>query len=152
MAFDKNLDKELFSESKEFETTKVTVSVFSYNEGTAKLQIGRSNLDVESQEFTRFAKLGRMTKEEVEAIVLGLPTRLNGQDNEMTPRVMKLKEELEKAFPEKKIVLEDERFTSKMALQSMIAMGSKKKDRKEKARNLDKVSAAIIHQSYLEKQ
>lgn len=91
-------------------------------------------------------------KEEVEAIVLGLPTRLNGQDNEMTPRVMKLKEELEKAFPEKKIALEDERFTSKLALQSMIAMGSKKKDRKEKAGNLDKVSAAIILQSYLEKQ
>lgn len=91
-------------------------------------------------------------KEEVEAIVLGFPTRLNGLDNEMTPRVMKLKEELEKAFPEKKIALEDERFTSKMALQSMISMGSKKKDRKEKAGNLDKVSAAIILQSYLEKQ
>lgn len=91
-------------------------------------------------------------KEEVEALVLGLPTRLNGQDNEMTPKVMKLKEELEKAFPDKKIALVDERFTSKMAMQSMIAMGSKKKDRKEKAGNLDKVSAAIILQSYLERQ
>lgn len=91
-------------------------------------------------------------KEEVEALVLGLPTRLNGQDNEMTPRVMKLKEELEKTFPEKKIALIDERFTSKMAMQTMIAMGSKKKDRKEKAGNLDKVSAAIILQSYLERQ
>jgi putative holliday junction resolvase len=92
------------------------------------------------------------SKEEVEAIVLGLPIRLNGQDNEMTPRVMKLKEELEKVFPEKKIALIDERFTSRMAMQSMIAMGSKKKDRKEKAGNLDKVSAAIILQSYLERQ
>lgn len=92
------------------------------------------------------------SKEDVEALVLGLPTRLNGQDNEMTPRVMKLKEELEKAFPDKKISLIDERFTSKMALQTMIAMGSKKKDRKEKAGNLDKVSAAIILQSYLERQ
>lgn len=92
------------------------------------------------------------SKEEVETIVLGFPTRLNGQDNEMTPRVMKLKEKLVQAFPEKKIVLEDERFTSKMAMQSMITMGSKKKDRKEKAGNLDKVSAAIILQSYLEKQ
>jgi putative holliday junction resolvase len=91
-------------------------------------------------------------KEDVEAIVLGLPIRLNGQDNEMTPRVLKLKDELETAFPEKKIILIDERFTSKMALQSMIAMGSKKKDRKEKAGNLDKVSAAIILQSYLEQQ
>ncbi len=91
-------------------------------------------------------------KEEVEAIVLGLPTRLNGQDNEMTPRVMKLKEELTHTFPAQKIILVDERFTSKLAMQSMIAMGSKKKDRKEKAGNLDKVSAAIILQSYLEKQ
>lgn len=91
-------------------------------------------------------------KEEVEALVLGHPTRLNGQDNEMTPRVLKLKEDLEKIFPNKKIVLIDERFTSKMAMQTMIAMGSKKKDRKEKAGNLDKVSAAIILQSYLERQ
>lgn len=106
---------------------------------------------IETGQLMNFLK-SYFAKEEVEAIVLGLPTRLNGQDNEMTPRVMKLKEELEKAFPEKKIALEDERFTSKMALQSMIAMGSKKKDRKEKAGNLDKVSAAIILQSYLEKQ
>lgn len=91
-------------------------------------------------------------KEEVEALVLGHPTRLNGQDNEMTPKVLKLKEDLEKTFPNKKIVLIDERFTSKMAMQTMIAMGSKKKDRKEKAGNLDKVSAAIILQSYLERQ
>lgn len=91
-------------------------------------------------------------KEDVEALVLGLPTRLNGQDNEMTPSVLKLKKVLENDFPDKKIVLVDERFTSKMAMQSMIAMGSKKKDRKEKAGNLDKVSAAIILQSYLEQQ
>lgn len=91
-------------------------------------------------------------REEVEALVLGLPIRLNGQDNEMTPRVMQMKEVLEKTFPDKKIILVDERFTSKMAMQSMIAMGSKKKDRQEKAGNLDKVSAAIILQSYLDRQ
>jgi len=106
---------------------------------------------IETGQVLNFLK-SYCAKEEVEAIVLGLPTRLNGQDNEMTPRVLKLKEELEKAFPQMKIALEDERFTSKMAMQSMIAMGSKKKDRKEKAGNLDKVSAAIILQSYLEKQ
>lgn len=106
---------------------------------------------IETGQLINFLK-SYCAKEEVEAIVLGLPTRLNGQDNEMTPRVMKLKEELEKAFPQLKIALEDERFTSKMAMQSMITMGSKKKDRKEKAGNLDKVSAAIILQSYLEKQ
>ncbi|MFN3999535.1 Holliday junction resolvase RuvX [Algoriphagus sp.] len=106
---------------------------------------------IESGQLMNYLKT-YCAKEDVEAIVLGLPTRLNGQDNEMTPRVMKLKGELEKTFPEKRIVLVDERFTSKMAMQSMIAMGSKKKDRKEKAGNLDKVSAAIILQSYLEQQ
>lgn len=92
------------------------------------------------------------TKEDVDTLVLGYPTRLNGTDNEMTPKVMAMKGQLEKLFPDKKIELVDERFTSKMAMQSMIAMGSKKKDRKEKAGNLDKVSAAIILQSYLERQ
>jgi putative Holliday junction resolvase len=85
-------------------------------------------------------------------LVLGYPTRLDGSDNEMTPRVISMKDRLGKEFPSKKIELIDERFTSKMAMQSMIAMGSKKKDRKEKAGNLDKVSAAIILQSYLERQ
>lgn len=106
---------------------------------------------VETSQLMAFLK-AYCAKEEVETLVLGLPIRLNGQDNEMTPRVMKLKEALEMAFPEKKIALVDERFTSKMAMQSMIAMGSKKKDRREKAGNLDKVSAAIILQSYLERQ
>lgn len=91
-------------------------------------------------------------KEEVEVLVLGHPTRLNGQANEMTPLVLALKEKLELAFPAQKVVLIDERYTSKMAMQTLIAMGSKKKDRRENAGNLDKVSAAIILQSYLERQ
>jgi putative Holliday junction resolvase len=106
---------------------------------------------VETSQLMGFLK-AYCAKEEVEAFALGFPTRLNGQDNEMTPRVLKLKEELEKAFPNKKIALVDERFTSKMAMQSMIAMGSKKKDRREKTGNLDKVSAAIILQTYLAQQ
>ncbi len=68
MAFDKSLDKALFSESAEFETTKVTVSVMSYNEGTAKLQLSRENLNPESGDY-RFAKLGRLFKEEAEAVI-----------------------------------------------------------------------------------
>jgi putative holliday junction resolvase len=89
-------------------------------------------------------------KEDVETIVLGFPKKLDGKPNEMTPKVISLKDRLTKLFPDKKLVLIDERFTSKMAMQSMITMGSKKKDRKEKTGNLDKVSAAIILQSYLE--
>lgn len=90
------------------------------------------------------------SKEEVETIVIGYPKSLDGSDNEMTPRVISLKDRLGKIFPNKNIVLVDERYTSKMAMQSMIAMGSKKKDRKEKAGNLDKISAAIILQTYLQ--
>lgn len=89
-------------------------------------------------------------KEEVEVIVLGFPKSLDGTPNEMTPKVLSMKDRLSDLFPDKKVVLVDERFTSKMAMQSMIAMGSKKKDRREKTGNLDKVSAAIILQSYLE--
>ena len=92
------------------------------------------------------------SKGDVDTLVLGYPIRLDGTPNEMTPRVISMKDRLGKEFPSKKIEMIDERFTSKMAMQSMISMGSKKKDRKEKAGNLDKVSAAIILQSYLEKQ
>ncbi|WP_304518275.1 Holliday junction resolvase RuvX [Cecembia rubra] len=104
---------------------------------------------VETSKLIEFLQI-YFGKEEVETIVLGYPKNLNGEANEMTPRVISLKDRLSKLFPDKKLVLIDERFTSKMAMQSMIAMGSKKKDRIEKTGNLDKVSAAIILQSYLE--
>ena len=68
MAFDKNLDKALFSETVQFETTRITVGVFSYNEGTSKMQISRENLNQNTGEYT-LAKLGRMLKEEAEAVI-----------------------------------------------------------------------------------
>jgi len=67
MPFDSSLDKNLFSESVEFERSKITVGVFSYNEGISKLQISRENKNA-SGEYS-FAKLGRMTKEEAEAVL-----------------------------------------------------------------------------------
>ncbi len=65
--FDKSLDKELFAESLDFEKSKVTVAVFAYNNGTPKLQIGRENKNAAGE--LSFAKLGRMTKEEVEKVM-----------------------------------------------------------------------------------
>jgi hypothetical protein len=65
--FDKSLDKELFSESVDFERSVVTVAVFSYNENTPKLQLSRQNKNAEGE--LNFAKLGRLVKEEVEAII-----------------------------------------------------------------------------------
>ncbi len=67
MPFDKSLDKELFSEKVDIEATRITVSVMSYNEGEAKLQISRENRD--SSDNYRFSKLGRMSKVEAEAIL-----------------------------------------------------------------------------------
>ena len=64
-------------------------------------------------------------------------------------QVKQLHKHLQKQFPEKPVNLHDERFTSKIALDAMIASGYKKKDRREKG-NIDKVSATVILQSYLE--
>ncbi len=65
MAFDPKLDKELFKTEKNFETTKLIVSIRSYNEGLPKIQISRSN---RTNDNWVFAKLGRLTKEEAEAL------------------------------------------------------------------------------------
>ncbi|HLD00326.1 MAG TPA: hypothetical protein VJC39_01140 [Candidatus Nanoarchaeia archaeon] len=65
--FDKNLDKELFSESVDFDRSVITVAVFSYNEGISKLQLSRQNKNAEGE--LSFAKLGRMTKEEVSVVM-----------------------------------------------------------------------------------
>jgi hypothetical protein len=67
MPYDSSLDESLFSKSWEGEMSRITVSIYSYNKGAKKLQITRENRDPQGQ--FRFAKLGRMTKEEVEAIV-----------------------------------------------------------------------------------
>jgi len=71
MAFDPNLDKELFSEQVSFETTRITVAVKQYNEGEKKLQISRENMNQEG--VWSFAKLGRMFKDEAEAVTPILP-------------------------------------------------------------------------------
>ena len=67
MAFDKNLDKEHFSETAEFETSKLKIGVYSYNDGEKKLQITRETRNQDGE--WKFAKEGRMFKVEVEAIL-----------------------------------------------------------------------------------
>ena len=67
MPYDQALDVSSFKESKEFGETRITVGVHSYNEGTKKLQISRENMN--ANEEWRFAKLGRMTKEEAQEII-----------------------------------------------------------------------------------
>ncbi len=67
MPYDSNLDKQLFTKSFESNGGKITVSVHSYNNGPKKLQIIRENQDQEGG--VRFAKLGRLTKEELEKVI-----------------------------------------------------------------------------------
>lgn len=87
-------------------------------------------------------------KEKIETIVLGEPKRLDGSDAHVTQNVYLLKEALEKQFPGVPVELHDERFTSKMAFDAMIAGGLKKKQRQDKGM-IDKVSATIILQEFL---
>ncbi|TAE28135.1 MAG: Holliday junction resolvase RuvX [Cytophagales bacterium] len=119
---------------------------------TDPLQIIASALDtIPSHTVVAFLRNYAQT-EPVEAFVVGMPRRLNGEETDNTPRVKSFVRALQNAFPETPVHLHDERFTSKMALQAMIAGGSSRKDRREKSGNIDKISAAIILQSFMEQQ
>ena len=105
---------------------------------------------VHSKDVIDFLKKYLM-QEEVVCIVVGEPKRMNNAPSDsarfIDPFVMHLK----RSFPEIKVERMDERFTSKMAFQTMIDSGLKKKARQNKAL-VDEISATIILQSYLEKQ
>jgi putative holliday junction resolvase len=88
-------------------------------------------------------------REEVEAFIVGMPSRLDGTATDATPHVKGFIRALRKAFPEVPIHEHDERFTSVLAHRAMLAGGLSKKDRRDKA-TVDKVSAAILLQSFME--
>lgn len=90
-------------------------------------------------------------KEVVDEFVVGMPKTLKNEDSEIAPTVRLFVEELKKLFPDKPVHLADERFTSSMAMRAMIDGGMKKKDRQVKG-NVDKISATIILQSFLEQR
>ena len=82
--------------------------------------------------------------ESIGVFVVGYPLNLNGAPAQCAPDVDRFLKQLQKA-------LEDERFTSVLAHRAMIDGGMKKSDRRDK-NSVDKISAAIILQSYLDKQ
>jgi len=88
-------------------------------------------------------------EEPVDTLVLGLPKRMNNEDAHITQNVLLLEEALKKQFPLMQIHLIDERFTSKMASAAMHAAGASKKQKRQKGL-VDKVSATIILQSFLD--
>ena len=89
----------------------------------------------------------KVPKLKVSVIVLGYPLRLDGTDSHITENVRLLKEVLQKQFPDLPVLLQDERFTSMQAHQT-IHLAGKKKQHKDKGL-VDKLSATIILQEYL---
>jgi putative Holliday junction resolvase len=87
--------------------------------------------------------------EPVEAIILGEPLALDGGDSHNSARVREWHKKLLKWYPNMKIILQDERFSSKLALRAQIDSGMSKKKRRVKG-SLDPISAAIILQDYLD--
>ncbi len=89
-------------------------------------------------------------KEVVDEVVIGMPRQLNNTDSATAPAVRKFIELFKTAFPSVPIQTIDERFTSSIAQRAMIDGGMKKKDRQVKG-NVDKISAVLILQSFMEK-
>ncbi|UKN02940.1 Holliday junction resolvase RuvX [Paracrocinitomix mangrovi] len=115
---------------------------------TDELQIIASGLTtVDTKQLFDFLK-DYLSKNQVESIVLGEPKKLDGTDTHSSEDVRKLKDKLGTTFG-LPVHMVDERFTSKMAFQTMIDSGLKKKQRQNKAL-VDEISATIILQSYLE--
>ncbi len=88
-------------------------------------------------------------REAVDAFVIGMPKNLRNEDSEIAPMVRKFVMVLESAFSDKPVHQVDERFTSSIAQRAMIEGGMKKKDRQVKG-NVDKISATLILQTFLE--
>jgi putative holliday junction resolvase len=89
------------------------------------------------------------SKEEVETIVVGQPTRASGELSGIETEILKFIVKLKEKLPNMPIERWDERYTSKMAMQALIASGVKKKQRRDKSL-LDSTSAGLILQDYLE--
>ena len=91
------------------------------------------------------------SENKVETLVIGLPTDLKGNLSEIETHILKFIEKVKELFPEVEIHRFDERFTSKMASFFISQSGKSKKQRQEKAL-IDKVSATIILQNFLEQK
>ncbi len=116
---------------------------------TDPLQIIASGLDtVATQEVEEYLKR-YLEQEEVETIVVGEPFYPDGQPAQIHHLVIGFVRKLKKLFPDIEVVTHDERYTSEEARQIILQSGARKKKRRDKSL-VDKVSAALILQDYLE--
>jgi len=118
---------------------------------TDPLKIFASPLEtVRNHEFESFI-LDYAKTETIDEFVIGYPVTLNNQPSKSVEYIDPFIKRLKKLFPEIPVNKVDERFTSGMALQTMIDGGVRKKGRQDKAM-VDRISASIILQSYLDKR
>jgi putative Holliday junction resolvase len=118
---------------------------------TDELQIIASGLrTVNTSDLLSFLK-EYTSKEKVELFIVGQPKQMDNSDSESEALMLPFIKKIEKLFPQIPMKRIDERFTSKMAFQTMIDSGMKKKQRRNKAM-VDEISATIILQSYLYSQ
>jgi putative Holliday junction resolvase len=118
---------------------------------TDPLQIIASPLEtVPTGELEKFL-IDYSARETIDEFVVGYPVQMNNRPSESVKYVDPFLKWLRKLFPDKPVNLADERFTSKIAFRAMIDGGVKKKERRDKA-VVDRVSASIILQSFLEKR
>jgi len=115
---------------------------------TDELQLIASGLTtVPTKELILFLKT-YIEKENVAKIVVGEPKQMNNEPSESEALIIPFLKKLTATFPKIPMERQDERFTSKMAFQTMIDSGLKKKQRQNKAL-VDEISATIILQAYL---
>ena len=105
---------------------------------------------VDTKELWPFLKK-YFTDEKVEKVIIGLPTNWDDSATHATPLVEAFVKKFKKDYPTIPIEEVDERYTSKMAKQSMLESGMKKKDRRDK-KNVDIIAATIILQEYMQRQ
>ncbi len=117
---------------------------------TDSLQIIASGLDTIETKSLKSFLVNFLKNEEVETIIIGHALRLHGEESSIELEIQKFIEWFGKNFSHIDIQRQDERFTSKMASRTIIESGIGKKKRKDKAL-VDKVSATLILQSYMER-
>ena len=118
---------------------------------TDELQIIASGLTTIASDTSIVFLKDYFAKENVEKVLIGEPKQMNGQPSQSTDIIEKFVTKFRNNFPEMAIERVDERFTSKMAFQTMIDSGLKKKQRQNKAL-VDEISATIMLQDYLTRQ
>ena len=118
---------------------------------TDPLQLIASGLDtVPTQDLLPFLER-YFAEEDVACVVVGEPRRMDYTHSEVEPEIRTFIARLQERFPQVQVARQDERFTSKMAVRSMVEGGMKKKKRQDKAA-VDQISATLILQAYLSRK